>query len=351
MYWGPDRRRHKAPTTFTTQTAAKKWLALRHSEIIRNAWEPPEAKKAAPAPKLTLTSYANKWLDHRDLKIRTREHYRKLLDRHIVPSLGALPIASITADDVKGWYANTLTDRPTMRSHAYGLLRTIMGDAVRDGKAQANPCVLRGAGSTKAVHKIRPATIAELEVIVSEIPERYRMMILLASWCAMRFGELTELRRKDVDLDEGVIRIRRGVVRTKDGFKVGPPKSDAGIRDVHIPPHLLPALKDHISNHVDSGQESLLFPAQHGGHLAPATMNRWFYRARAKAERPDLRFHDLRHSGAVLAASTGATLAELMARLGHSTPAAAMRYQHAAQGADKRIAAALSALIETSNDR
>lgn len=86
----------------------------------------------------------------------------------------------------------------------------------------------------------------------------------------------------------------------------------------------------------------MLFPAQHGGHLAPATLYGQFYKARDVANRPDLRFHDLRHSGAVLAAATEATLAELMARLGHSTPAAAMRYQHAAQGRDQAIAAALS---------
>jgi integrase len=84
------------------------------------------------------------------------------------------------------------------------------------------------------------------------------------------------------------------------------------------------------------------FPAKHGGHLAPATLYRRFYTARTAANRTDLRFHDLRHSGAVLAAQTGATLAELMARLGHSTPAAAMRYQHAAQGRDRQIAMALS---------
>ena len=88
----------------------------------------------------------------------------------------------------------------------------------------------------------------------------------------------------------------------------------------------------------------MLFPAKSGNHLAPATLNRHFYKARAKAHRPDLRFHDLRHSGAVLAAATGATLAELMGRLGHSTPAAAMRYQHAAQGRDREIAALLSKL-------
>ena len=65
-----------------------------------------------------------------------------------------------------------------------------------------------------------------------------------------------------------------------------------------------------------------------------------------KAGRPDLRFHDLRHTGAVLAAQTGATLAELMGRLGHSTPGAAMRYQHAAADRDKAIAEALSRLAE-----
>jgi integrase len=69
-----------------------------------------------------------------------------------------------------------------------------------------------------------------------------------------------------------------------------------------------------------------------------------YYPAREAAGRPDLRFHDLRHTGAVLAAATGATLAELMARLGHSTAGAALRYQHEAAERDKVIAAALSEL-------
>jgi integrase len=74
-------------------------------------------------------------------------------------------------------------------------------------------------------------------------------------------------------------------------------------------------------------------------------MRHW-YKARKAAGRDDLRWHDLRHSGAVLAAATGASLAELMARLGHSTPQAAMRYQHAAQGRDREIAALLSKIAE-----
>ena len=71
-----------------------------------------------------------------------------------------------------------------------------------------------------------------------------------------------------------------------------------------------------------------------------------FYRAREAAGRPDLRWHDLRHSGAVWAAQTGATLAELMNRLGHSTAGAALRYQHAAEERDAEIARRLSKMAE-----
>ena len=116
------------------------------------------------------------------------------------------------------------------------------------------------------------------------------------------------------------------------------------IRDVDIPPHIIPAIEQHLAKYVDSRRDSLVFPADHGGHLQPSTLYRHWYKARDAAGRSDLRFHDLRHSGAVLAAATGATLAELMARLGHSTPQAAMRYQHAAQGRGREIAALLSKL-------
>jgi integrase len=79
--------------------------------------------------------------------------------------------------------------------------------------------------------------------------------------------------------------------------------------------------------------------------MAPSTLYKVFYRARVSAGRPDLRFHDLRHTGAVLAAQTGATLAELMNRLGHSTAGAAMRYQHASADRDLVLAQKLSALV------
>jgi integrase len=343
-YYAPDGRRYPAPTLFLTKRDARAWLALRHAEIIRKAWEPPEAHENKPT-RTTFADYAEQWLAQRDLKDRTREHYRKLLDQHLLKApFASLPLSSITSDDVRAWHARFGAKTPTLRAHCYGLLRTIMNTALSDGKIRVTPCVIRGAGTAKRVKKIKPATLDELEIVTAAMPEPYQATILLASWCALRFGELTELRRMDVDLHDEVIRVRRAVVLTTEGFKQTSPKSDAGIRDIAIPPHLLPALEDHLAKHVGNKRDSLLFPAKRGGYLAEGTLYRHFCKAREAASRPDLRFHDLRHSGAVLAAHTGATLAELMARLGHSSPAAAMRYQHAAQGRDREIAALLSKL-------
>jgi integrase len=136
-------------------------------------------------------------------------------------------------------------------------------------------------------------------------------------------------------------------VRTKGAYTITSPKSDAGMRNVAIPPHIIPLIEDHLSKYVGTGRDSLVFPAEGGGHLQPSTLYRHWYKARAVAGRADLRWHDLRHSAAVMAASTGATIAELMARFGHSSPTAAMRYQHAVASRDKEIAALLSKLADT----
>jgi hypothetical protein len=127
---------------------------------------------------------------------------------------------------------------------------------------------------------------------------------------------------------------------------VGHPKSEAGIRDVRIAPNIVPAIKRHLEKYVALQQDALLFPAKNGGHLQPSTVYRHFYKARDKAKRSDLPWHDLLHSGAVMAAQSDATLAELMARLGHSTHQAALRYQYQAHGRDRAIAEQMAKLAE-----
>lgn len=339
-YVAPDGRRHNAPTTFDYKGDAAAWLSMQSAAITEHRWKPPEPT----ITEITLVAYAGPWLAGRTLQPRTRDLYQGLLDQKILPDLGDVPLKAISPLTVRTWHAKLDPEHPTRRAHAYALLRTILGTAVADGLIPSNPCVIRGAGQTKREHKIEPATPEQLDSIISELPERYGCLVLLGTWCAMRWGELVELRRKDLDWRAGKIRVRRSAQPVDGVMVVGPPKSAAGVRDVAIPPHLLPVLRQHVNQHAGWGPEGLVFPADgdQTKHLSHGSFYKPWKAARAAAGRPDLRFHDLRHTGAVMAAQTGATLAELMGRLGHSTPAMAIRYQHVAQDRDTEIARRLS---------
>lgn len=352
-YQGPDGRRHAAPSTYDDRDTALLWL--RNERALCESpetWQPPKARVAKSPVRLTFDTYAAEWIAQRTLKPRTRAHYEDIYSRQLAPTFADVPISHITPESIKTWHAFMGTTTPTLRAHAYSLLRSILAEAERDELITRNPCHIRGAGNSKRVHKVKPATLEELQQLVAAMPERYRAMTLLAAWCGLRFGELTELRRKDIVLTTGTLHVRRAVTRLNGEAIIGTPKSDAGIRDVAIPPHLIDTLRTHIQTYAGPGRDGLLFPGASGGHLTPSSLYGrrptpkragWgFYAARVQAGREDLRWHDLRHTGAVLAAATGATLAELMGRLGHSTPAAALKYQHAAQARDTEIARKLS---------
>ena len=335
-YLDDTRTRRTAPATFRTRADAATWLSAQQAALDKGTWRDPDAGAEA------FAGYAARWLDERGLKPRTEHDYRRILDRLLLPEFGQVPLKAITPAAVRSWYARLDPGAPVMRAHAYGLLRAMLRTAVADDLIAASPCRIRGAGQAKRTKQIRPATLAELEVITAAMPGRFQLMVLLAAWCQLRFGELTELRRADVDLAHGVLRVRRGVVRAGGQWIAGTPKSEAGVRDVTVPPDLMPLVHDHLTGHTGRGRDALLFTAASGGYLTPGGLYDFYYPARRSAGRPDLRFHDLRHTGATLAAATGATIAELMARLGHSTPGAAMRYQHATADRDRAIAEALS---------
>lgn len=346
-YTGPDMQVHYAPSTFDTKDDAVAWLAAERRLLESpEHWLSPADRIAAAKAGLppTLTEYANGWLESRNLAPRTAALYRRLLDTRILPRLGELRLTTVTPTTVRSWYTEQGPNAPTRRAHSYALLKTILGTAVTEQIIPANPCVIRAASATKTVHKSRPATIEELAQIANAMPDRLRLAVLIASWCGLRQGEILELRRKDLDLDAGVIHVTRALVRYKgSGPVVGPPKSEAGVRTVAIPPHLLPEFRRHLDEHVAIGRDALLFVGRDSGEqLNSSTLYRWYYPAREAAGRKDLRWHDLRHTAATLAAANGATLRELMARLGHSTVGAAIRYQHAASDRDQAIAEALS---------
>ena len=117
---------------------------------------------------------------------------------------------------------------------------------------------------------------------------------------------------------------------------------------VSVPPHVRPAVLEHLQRHVGEGGEALVFTDPTTGSFH----GEWQFRgpwdaARAAIGQPELHFHDLRHAAGVMAAQTGATLRELMDRLGHTSPNMSMRYQHTAEGRAAALADRLSALAVT----
>src|SRR5258708_6813570 len=239
----------KAPVTFDAAMDAEAWLARQRAGIIQGTWLPaPAEKPVADLPEVTFGAYAESWLAPRRLAATTRDHYQQVLRDHIISNFGNLLVFRITPPLVRSWHANLKTG-PTAKAHAYALLRTILATAVADDVIPANPCRGRGAGQSKRAKAARPASLSELETIAAAVPGRYRLMVLLAAWCALRFGELAELRRSDIDVRNAVVHVRRGVTRTKGGRVVGDPKSEAGKRTVAIPPHLMPLVKQHLREH------------------------------------------------------------------------------------------------------
>ncbi|WP_238348335.1 tyrosine-type recombinase/integrase [Ornithinimicrobium pratense] len=347
-YTGPDLQRHTAPHTFSSKGDAEAWLGQEWALANRDDWVAPMrraeiAKRLAPP---TFDEYARQWLADRSLKPRTREGYQHLLRRYLEPAFGELLVPDLTPALVRRWWAGLSPKHPTVNARAYALLRAILSTAVTDELLASNPCRVRSASNPPTKKEIHPATLPELDVLVKKMPDQLGAVVLLCAWCALRVGEVLELRRRDLDLNRGVVKVTRAVTWVKGQPIVGTPKSAAGTREVSVPPHIVPALEQHLEKHVRSEANALLFPSMRDNqrHLQPTVLHTAWRKARAAAGREDLRIHDLRHTGATMAAMTGATLAELQARLGHSTVAAALRYQHAAQGRDAEIAAKLSDL-------
>ncbi|MCU1689535.1 MAG: integrase family protein, partial [Jatrophihabitantaceae bacterium] len=261
-YTDPEGAKHAAPVTFDAKIDAEGWLSTIRADIVRGVWNPPTT--VAPPAVVTFAGYAATWLAQRDVTPRTREHYSKLLDRQILPAFREMPVHILSPAAVREWYSRLDAGTPTTRAHAYALLKAICATAVDDDLLVANPCRIRGAGQAKRVSKTEPASVDELAVLVAAMPQRYRLMTLLAAWCGLRFGELTELRRKDIDTKAGTIKVRRAVVHVgtkavvsaletegaapspKTEAIVSTPKTEAGVRDVSIPPHLMPAVRAHL---------------------------------------------------------------------------------------------------------
>jgi integrase len=297
--------------------------------------------------RISFKSYADQWLNHRfDLAIRTKELYEYLLESHIYPTIGDSSLQNMKPSMVRSWHAELAQRHPSTAAKSYRLLSTIMNTAVTDGILVSSPCRVRGAGIEHAEE--RPlATVAEVKALSDAMPDRLRLVVLLATWCQLRRGEILGLRRKDIEPLHSIIHIHQSRTVSRDGTSIiKSPKSRAGRRSLAVSGPVMVAIVDHLESFVLSDPNSLLFCSPHGPPLSVGVLQRAWTKARLTVGRPDLHLHDLRHTGLTFAAATGATTAELMRRAGHASTEAALRYQHATRDRDRILAKALEDLMD-----
>jgi integrase len=338
VYWHDGTRRSGG--TYETKASAQAALAQIQTDIRRGVWI--DVREGD----LSVAQYAKVWLSHRpDLAVRTRELYAHLFNLYINPELGHISLNKLAPSKVREWNAELARRIPSSAAKSYRLLSTMMRTAVEDGRISKSPCVIRGASVEHAPE--RPiATPAEVERLAKAMPAHMQLLVMLACWCQLRRGELLGLRRADVDLEEGTLKVERSRTFARNGTAIEKrPKTSAGLREIAIPPTLLPLIQSHLDRFSEDGEFGLVFVGERGAPLTAGVLQKAWSISRDKVGRPDLHFHDLRHSGLTFAAEAGATTAELMHRAGHSSSSAALRYQHATQERDRALASLLEERI------
>ena len=401
-YPGPDGRMRTGPDTYERKSDADKALVLIEAQMAAGQWIDPDRGK------VKLADYAVTWIAQRPgLRPRTVDLYRWLLGKHITPYLGGVAVGKMSTAMIREWRATLLGNgvSVSMAAKAYRLLRAVLMTAVEEDKILLrNPCRIRGAGDEDAPERpvLTVAQVFALAELVGRRPvgnirklpaggyrlrfqrhgvmrtapevfgtrpeaeralwkmaddgradcthdRRYLALVLLATFASLRWGEVTALRRCDLDLESGTVRVRAALVERSTGeILLGPPKSKAGRRMVGIPQAIIPVLREHLSIFVKDEPGALAFPGVMGGPLRRGNFNKmsaWPYAVRSIGAE-GLHFHDLRHTGNTFAASSGAGLRDLMARMGHDSERAAMIYQREARGADQAITRAIDTHVQ-----
>jgi|SRR5579859_6012888 len=347
-YQGPDGIDRPAPETFATKKDAEVWLTLKEAEIRRGDWLSPDAGK------VPFGQYAASWINDQVLKPRTVELYRGLLKSHLAPTFGNTDVCDIREGDVRRWRKERLDAGrrrrkrpfgPITVAKAYRLLHSVLNTAVDDGLIRRNPCRIKGAGQEDSPE--RPVIALDTLVgLLDVVRPRDRALLLLATFANLRSGELAALRRCELDLDECVVRVVASTAETDGGKLIDQdPKSRAGRRTVSFPKEIVPELRWHVERFAQDGDDGLVFIGPEGGRLRRSNFRRIWTKARTAIGLPDLHFHDLRHTGNTMAAGQGASLRELMERMGHSSTRAALIYLHATRERDQEIAAGMGKLL------
>lgn len=329
------------PHCFQTKTEASNWLAMENSLMISGTWTEPGIPNPLNTEIPTFGEFALRHIGLQtsasgaSLKASTKSKYVSYLNKQL-SAFSSKPLDAITKPVVDEWWAKTIAKgKLTTASKAYKLLHSVMKRAVEDGWLKgANPCQVKGAQNAVSGKNLYTPTLDEVVELSNAINSRFRVAILMAAYGALRFGELTALKRKHLELqkvngiERFVISVESAVTYVDKTFVLGTPKNVKGKGTVLLSSALTPLLKSHLLSSVGHDSESLLFPSASGSYLRNDVLAKAMKQGlkRLGWENKAISPHSLRRAGATAYANLGANIAEVQDFLRDASPAAALRY-------------------------
>ena len=222
---------------------------------------------------------------------------------------------------------------------SYHLLTSMLDDAVRAGKLARNPAAGVDLPRLPASER-RYLTHAQVQSLAEACGDD-GLIVLLLSYCGLRWGELAALRGRNVDLPRGRLSVVEAVVDVNGRMTFGPPKSHAH-RDVPLPAFLREPMALRLAGQT---LDALVFPSRAGTPLRVQSFRRrGFDQAATAVGLSGLTPHELRHTAASLAIAAGATVKGVQAMLGHASAAMTLdRYGHLLGDELDQVAARMNA--------
>lgn len=310
-------------------------------------------RAVAPA-KLTVAEYAQRWLDGRH-KIRptTRQVYQGILDRHIIPHLGALPLTALTPDHIEEWQARLRKGGHAERSLLtfWSVLHAALATAVERNLLVRHPCIGVAAPGQDSPERVVFDEAEARRFLRLVRGDTIAIPCLLAVGAGLRRGEALGLCWRDLDLAHGLVTVRQAHTELKgEPIQVSKPKTAKGRRAITLPPFLVAALEAHrdcqratIAEWGERWKSSdLVFTKTGGGPMRFSTFDYHWRKLRDRAVAsglPACAFHDLRHLHATLGLSSGVDPKTISERLGHARVGFTLdRYGHVTSGMQRRAA-------------
>jgi excisionase family DNA binding protein len=364
----PDRRHVERKTRAEVTEAVRDLERQRDAKTVRKPGKP-----------WTVKTWLTHWIENiapLGVNENTMVGYGAAIRKHLIPGLGAHRLDRLKPEHIETFYAAMQANgsKPATAHQAHRTFRTALNEAVRRGHLGQNPVRLAKAPRVRE-DEVEPYSVEEVRRLLRAADKRRNS----ARWAValslgLRQGEALGLKWTDVDLDRGVLMVRRSRRRPRYahgcgdtcGRKAGycpqrkrtnpetaDTKSRAGRRAVGLPPQLVDLLRTHRkrqdAERVAAGdkwtEEGWLFATETGRGTSPRTDYDDWKELLAAAKVRDGRLHDARHTAATVLLILGVSERAVMGLMGWSSTAMAARYQHMVDTVRTDIARRVDGLI------